>query len=494
MLKITQIIILALLCVVYCPFGVSAQDQTEPIDTLLNETPPNLWNLDQYGFTNNLVPSYPPSVYALRIKNIPTDLPLDYNNIVVSYIEMYAKRRRDVAERALKLSQTYFPIYEKILAEEGVPTCIKYLSIVESSLNPNAVSWANAAGLWQFIPSTGKMYGLDEDFFIDDRRDIYLSTRAAAQHLKDLHDIFGDWMMALAAYNCGAGNVNKAIRITGGKTYWEIYNALPAETRGYVPSFIAVAYIMSYADEHNLNAQSSTSLPLTLDTVKVRGPLSIKVVAEQIGMTENELRAINAIFKHGFIPSNNQVFNLALPYDKVNLFRQRETSIYALARTDSSTQQFASKFLGSKYRTDMNLFSEENGISSIVYTVKTNDKFARLAQLFDCSTSDLKRWNNIADNTLRTGQTLTIYVPQSQREYYAKKGETNASESSAAVQSGVISENLRGDYTYYTVRSGDSLLSIASKFPRVSASDIKRINRLKDDRVRPGMKLKIIAG
>jgi membrane-bound lytic murein transglycosylase D len=248
---------------------VYPESMTKNIGTLLHE-----WQLDlsksDLDCTRGANITYHDSVYAKRLYDLPTVMELSYNQVVKNHIEMYAGRRRDQVSYMLALGEYYFPMFEEALDREGMPLELKYLPVIESALNPTAVSRVGATGLWQFMLKTGKGYGLEVNSLVDERRDPYKSTQAAVKYLKDLYTIYGDWNLVIAAYNCGPGNVNKAIARSGGKRdYWEIYNRLPRETRGYVPAFIAANYIMNHYADHNICPAGAYGSELALDTAKI---------------------------------------------------------------------------------------------------------------------------------------------------------------------------------------------------------------------------------
>lgn len=259
-------------------------------------------------------------LYTQRLQYLQNEggftIEMPYNSVVKSYIEMYTgKRRRSLVEKMLGMWLYYEPIFETALLKENIPTELKYLPIIESALNPNAVSPAAAAGLWQFIPSTGKGMGLEINSLVDERRDTYKASQKAAEFLKQLYNTYGDWSLAIAAYNCGPGNVNKAIRRAGGgkKDFWEIYNFLPKETRGYVPAFIAAAYVMNFHNEHGIST-SLAKKPLVTDTVQVKRRINFKQIADIIDIDVNAIEALNPQYLKNTIPAGpTKPYTLILP-------------------------------------------------------------------------------------------------------------------------------------------------------------------------------------
>jgi len=348
------------------------------------------------------------SIYIERLQKLPVLFPISYNNIVKKYIEIYSKRRKRQVEIMLARSEYYFPIFEEILDKEGIPLELKYLPIIESALNPKALSRVGASGLWQFMYRTGKMYGLKVN--VDERRDPIKATYAAAKYLKDLYNIYGDWALVIAAYNCGAGNVNKAIRRSGGKrNYWDIYYRLPRETRGYVPAFIGALYAFEYHKEHNMIASKNT-LPPMCDTIHINKMLHFKQIANTIGININQLRELNPQYRADVIPGNTGTQSLKLPYEYSGKFIDSEKSIYEYKK--DLYNNIASKIANPKNNNKTSYHVSPKGRDKVYYTVKSGDATGLIATWFNVRTSDLRYWNNIRRNLIKVGQKLVIYVPK----------------------------------------------------------------------------------
>ena len=289
----------------------------------------NFLSIDENCMSTATNPIVSDSVYIDRLSRIPSIIEMPFNDIVKKHIEAYTNRLRNKISFILAAANFYMPLFEEALDTYDLPLELKYLPVIESALNPTAMSRQRASGLWQFMLRTGKLYGLENNSLVDERRDPIKSTWAAARYLKDLYNIYKDWNLALAAYNCGPGNVNKAIRRAGGATdYWEIYHLLPKETRGYVPGFIAANYIMNYYCEHGI-CPMDTQLPATTDTIHIHKNLNLKQVAEVCDINIDQLRSLNPQYKKDIVPGLSKPYVLRLPNNTVNRFIELEDSIYA---------------------------------------------------------------------------------------------------------------------------------------------------------------------
>lgn len=298
------------------------------VDSMLNE-----YNAKRYlkAFecdTSDISPNIPDSIYVDRLSKLPATIELVYNDVVRSVIDKYTGRLRPTVSFLLGASNLYFPIFEEILEKENLPLELKYLPVIESTLRPNSTSHAGAAGLWQFIITTAKHYGLKVNSIIDERRDPFKSTYAAVKYLKDLYRIYKDWNLVIAAYNCGPTNLNKAIRRAGGsRDYWSIYQYLPAETRGYVPAFIGANYVMNYYCEHKI-CPMRTELPTQCDTIMVNRNINLKQIAEFCNLDIKYVRALNPQYRKDLVPGATELSSICLPLKEMAVFIDNEDSIY----------------------------------------------------------------------------------------------------------------------------------------------------------------------
>ena len=352
-----------------------------------------------YGFDQGDIPVYSDSTYALRMSLLETEIPLEYNQQVRAYIDLYANRRRKLISTVLSTSKFYFPIFEEVFDREKVPMEFKYLAVIESALNQKAISPVGAAGLWQFMAPTGKMYGLRSDTYIDDRKDIIKSTEAAVKYFQNSYRIYSDWLLVIASYNCGPGNVNKAIRKSGGKrNIWEIMPYLPRETRGYVPAFMAAVYVMNYASEHNIYP-AENEMYYHLDTVMVDNRMSIEKLALALNTTTQEICKYNPSLRKGIIPFSSIGTTLTLPYHQAikvvslrsdtNLNNQLNNELMAMNREIEKVQH----------------------PDKVIYMVKSGDYLAKIAKKYEVSVADIKKWNKgaIKNSKVIKGQKLKIY-------------------------------------------------------------------------------------
>ncbi len=346
--------------------------------------------------------------YIKRLKAMPTVIEMPYNQVVRAYIERYIQRNRTLVEEMLGMSLYYMPIFEQALEKEGLPLELKYLPVIESALDPNAVSRAGAAGLWQFMVGTGKGLGLEVNSLVDERRDPYRSSEKAATYLKNLFDIYGDWSLAIAAYNCGPGNVNKALRRAGGenKDFWEIYDYLPRETRGYVPAFIAANYVMTYFKRHNISA-SLASQPLITDTIGVSRRVHFNQISQVLNMPVEEIRALNPQYRHDVIPGNeSRSYTLVLPSQQVYSYIMSEDSI-ANYRNDIYAQRSTVEPGGDSDDSQQSYTSETK---TEYHKVRRGESYSSIAAHYGMDVNNLMAINGITGGKARRGQVLKVQV------------------------------------------------------------------------------------
>ncbi|MDR2813133.1 MAG: LysM peptidoglycan-binding domain-containing protein [Prevotellaceae bacterium] len=407
------------------------------------------------------------SVYIARLKRLHSVIDLPFNSIVRRYIQLYTEDKRDKAENILGLSEYYFPIFEQILDQYGIPLELRYLAVIESALNPQIVSRVGATGLWQFMYSTGRLYGLNVTSTMDDRCDPIKATHAAAQHLRDLYNTFGDWTLAIAAYNCGTGNVKKAIRRSGQHDFWGIYHYLPRETRGYVPAFIGAAYMMSYSKEHGLKIPKyNFKKYFSYDTVHVRQWMHFDQIAAVTGISVVALRDLNPQYRRDIVPGNERTCTLKLPVEYVSSYIDGENIItqYCAEKYNPKTMVAPAGFTA----------YVPSGKTKIVHKVKKGDVLGSIAAHYGVYVQDLKQWNALRSNYIREGQKLNVYVNPSKAARYTAQ---NAS-SSKAVQE--MPAGQQSDFLYYQVKQGDTLWSISQqyKYLGITPSDLMSLNNM----------------
>lgn len=392
------------------PLALNKVDEKN-IDSLLT-----LYYLQQQYDTTNMVTDFvnegdslqmelPDSVYVSRLSKIVSPIELSFNGVVKSYIKVYTQKRKDKMEEILGLSDYYFPMFEEILDSYNMPVELRMLSVIESALNPNAVSRVGATGLWQFMYGTGRMYKLEVNSFVDARKDPVAATHAACRFLRDLYKIYGDWTLAIAAYNCGPGNVNKAIRRSGGKRdYWAIYYHLPKETRGYVPAFIAATYAYTYYKEHRLTPQI-IDMPFAVDTIKVNRMLHFQQVSDMLNVPVETLEQLNPQYRRNIIPAKDKSYTLTIPQNLVSKFIDREQEIY----TYKDSIFFNPRVLSIPGNFDQDI-DNIPGRKKVSYRVKSGDNLGAIAERFDVRVGDLRQWNRLHGSTIRAGQKLVVFV------------------------------------------------------------------------------------
>lgn len=448
-----------------------------------------------------------------RLSALPTVIEMPFNQIVKSYIKRYTSRSRAQVAAILGLSHYYMPIFEQALEAEGLPLELKYLPVIESGLDPNAVSKHGASGLWQFLIGTGQNYGLEVNSLVDQRRDPYLSSDAAAKYLKELYQTYDDWTLAIAAYNCGPGNVNKAIRRAGGdpakQDFWSIYNYLSPETRGYVPMFIAANYVMNYHEKHNISPVLATK-PLTTDTIAVSDQVHFNQISAVLDLPIEELRILNPQFRKDIIPaSSEKQYTLILPSQQIHAYILSEEQILAYDSDKYTRREIAEP---GKMAADFEAVAmEENPAQknyednpdalktvkqekTISHKVVAGESLSSIAEKYNVTTSQIKEWNNLRRNAVRTGQQLRIVIVEEVPAEVAEAAvkEQKAKEEKQKAEKEKAKKKKSSKPKTYTVKKGDSLSKIASKHG-TTVNALKKENGLSGNTIRPGQKLKIPA-
>jgi len=423
----------------------------------------DLFNLDSVRFSSNVSDS----VYIERIKAMNSYINLPYNDIVRNYIILYSEKKTGSMPKILGLCRYYMPIIQEAFDRYELPEELKALAVIESALNPCAVSRVGAKGMWQFMYNIGKRYGLQIDSFVDERMDVYKSADAAARYLRDHYKIFGDWSLAIASYNCGAGNVRKAIIRSGGKTtFWDIYPYLPRETRGYVPAFVGALYALTYFKEHGLSPVA-IEFPAHVDTLEIHRHIHFEQISNVIGLPVTELRNLNPQYRHDIIPATDQQeYTLRIPYTYTKAFIEKQDSIVRY-KADSLFNPTVIKKV-----------SDSGTGERITYTVRSGDSLGKIANKYHVTVAQLKSWNHISGTNIRVGQKIVIY----------RKGGPSVSQ--APSKSGSSSKSYSG-YVTYTIKEGDSFYLIASRYPGISDKDIMNYNGITSTMLKPGMVIKI---
>lgn len=429
-----------------------------------------------------------------RLKEMDARSPfnIEYNEGLENLIKSFLKNRKKSFERQMALSEYYFPVFEEALARKNVPLEIKYLAIVESALNPKAVSRVGATGLWQFMLQTGKEYNLNVDSYVDERSDILKSSEAAAQYMVNMHRIFGDWELVLASYNSGAGNVAKAIRRSGGKqNFWNIKKFLPRETQAYVPAFLATMYIYEYHKEHGIVPNRAIVKHFETDTIMIKKQISFKQISDLVEIPVTQLQLLNPSYKMNVIPVySSKPHFLRLPKDKVGIFTSNEEKIYAYVQHESEKRE--KPFENSSWASAKKEAPDRNSYSTKAkfHTVRRGESLGLISNKYGVSVAELKKWNNLRSNTIGYGKRLKIVTSEKIKAPVEVKSVVEKGEETA-----VASIDSKPETTetpeFYVVQKGDNLGSIAKKFG-VTIAELKELNNMEDSNVLLDTKLKII--
>lgn len=441
----------------YAQYGLGPLINLEPEDSLYIST-------DSIALANfDYVPDFTATEVRNRLNSISGDIQLTFNTHVFSFIDYLTVRNREYARMILQRQSLYIPTFEKYLALNKMPDELKYLTIVESGLNPKALSRSGALGLWQFIPSTGKWMGLRIDSHFDERMNVEKSTEAACKYLKSLYNSFGDWQLALAAYNCGPGVVGRVVKRYGKKDFWKLYNYLPAETRSYVPQFIAVTYLMNFHKEHNLYPEYY-EYPMAFDTVSVSQYVNIDILCKHLGICSEDIFSLNPEIKRNYIPNSESKYVLRYPIDKGDFFRQNRHWLL------DSVSESVSEIVELNKRLTTPVINTVIG-KRTYHKVSRGQTLNMVASKYRVSVSQIKSWNHIKGHKLKAGQRLVIWK------------QTPKIKAHETTRYPVPKKK------FYEVRQGDTLWSISKKFNNVTVAQLKKLNNLGDGGLKIGQKL-----
>ena len=468
-------------------------------DTLKPAMDTTTLSQDDLALLVEYIPNEPNEVIQDRLSCIESDIPLVFNSFVRSHIDYFTIRNRKYTRTMLSRENVYFPLFEKYLEKHNMPRDLKYLAIVESGLNPKAASWAGAVGLWQFIKVTGKEYGLEQNQYIDERMDPEKSTDAAMRFLKRLYRTYGDWELAMAAYNCGPGNVNKAIRKAGGgtRTFWEIFPHLPRETRSYVPNMTAVIYAMNYAAEHNIFSDSILYTP-DVAYLELNKEVDLEKLAAELHISTQQLMALNPEIKKTRIPQHLLNYRVRIPAQSAKLVANvmdKECILLAAApvkepepeATPEPAKNTALLASATPEKTEKQETKAAAGKTS--YTVRRGDNLSNIAKDHGVSLEDLKAWNDIKGSNIMPGQKLVIMksAEEAPATLLASNKESNTTAKQTVAKPAV--ENIKAETLIHHVQPGDTLWNISQRYDGITVEQIKKLNKLKTNAIQPGQKL-----
>jgi membrane-bound lytic murein transglycosylase D len=435
--------------------------------------------LPNYQF--EYIPDFTYQEVAAKIKAMETDMPFELNERIFAFINYFTVRNREYTKMVIQRQNLYFPLFEETLSDHDMPEDIKFLAIIESGLNPKAKSRVGAMGLWQFMPATGRMYSMNANRDIDDRMDPEMSTEGAARYLKSLYKMFGDWELALAAYNCGPGNVRKAIKRSGGKkTFWGVYDYLPKETRSYVPQFQAMMYVLRHVEDHNLFLEQPT-YPIAFEKIRFNQEIDLEQLAALSGVCVEDLEFLNPSIQNRLVPATNQHMAIRVPKEKAELIASNKEQFSEAVKltTERSTELRSNEAVSAPKKPIAAATSTNSSAGQqqkVVYTVKSGDVLGTIAERNGTTVTKLKTWNNLRTNSIKVGQKLIIY--KNQAGFNATLAQ-NSHEPNTTPES-------------YIVQPGDTLWLISKKLNGISVDQLKKLNNLRSDQIKPGQKLKII--
>lgn len=438
--------------------------------------------LNQYGYPACFVPTYDESVIQARLNemNVNSAISYDYNSSTLAYVKLFSNNKREMMSRMIGLAELYFPLFEQKLAEHGLPKELKYLAIIESALNPTAKSRAGATGLWQFMQPTGKLFGLVVNNDIDERKDPYQATEAACKYLKELYGMFGDWQLALSAYNAGPGTIRKAITKSGGiKNYWELRPYLPKETQGYVPAFIGAAYVMNFSREHNICPTKAKYAFGDITTVQIADNFSFNHLADVLEVPVEDLKYLNPVYKNDQITVSSKPHTICLPKDRLCDFNYCEQDIYNLYLCSAEEQELS----------EANNELAEAAVAKThirTHVVKKGESLGLIANRYRCSVSELMAWNELKKGTIYPGQKLSVHTIDVAQLMAQTPESTNKQEQTETKVATKVSE-----FIYYTVQKGDTLWDIANQ-SGVSVAQLKELNNIQNEKsLIPGTRIKV---
>lgn len=483
------------------------------------------------------LPTVKDSVLMERLAKLEKDIALPYHKVVQSYVDYFAFRKPSYTRTMLERMPLFFPLYERLLAQYGLPDELKYLSIVESALNPRAISHAGAGGLWQIMPGTGRDLRLYQDDYVDERMDPVKATEAACKYLRDLYNIFGDWHMALAAYNSGPGTVKRAMRRSGGNSFWTIYDYLPKETRAYVPQFIAITYLMNHANDHGIYGENFET-PIPHDTIHISGYFNLETFAKHSTMALADLQKMNPAVTTTILPEYTNRYPLRVPRQQYAYFSSRRRAILdsasrlpvavphillahaedvrygadsigawtalgsnALARVtldETPAEEITAANKSAKVAAQLAEAEPadklEDDLETVVlrkprkqtYVVRRGDNLGDIADRYNVELYDLKRWNHLRSTTIQRGQKLVILkeVAETRAERLADQGSAKARRKAE-----VVAKTKRYKPRYHRVQDGDTLWNIAQRYDGLTIDRLKKLNNIRGNSLRPGQKL-----